>query len=127
MEMKSLSVKCVPSKTLLMLLVPQTALYFNYNIQNCKKNIQTSNTVRAKYRFLQSTYSQNTQNIILYIALTVKRHKISAMVLISAVACTHTLLCALSLLHKWQFYLLTQIINFRLERFLWNPTVYFAD
>jgi hypothetical protein len=76
MEMKSLSVKCVPSKRLLMLLVWQTAVYFNYNIQNCNRSIQTSNTVRQKYCFVQSTYSQNTQNIVLYKALTVKRHKI---------------------------------------------------
>jgi hypothetical protein len=74
--MKSLSVKYVPCKRLLMLLVWQTAVYFNYNIQNCKRSFRISNTVR--------------QFIILYKALTVKTHKILAMVLISAVAVTHT-------------------------------------
>jgi hypothetical protein len=61
--MKILSTKCVPNKRLLMLQVRQTALYFNYNLQNCKRSIQISNTVREKYRFVQSTYSQNTQNL----------------------------------------------------------------
>jgi hypothetical protein len=58
-----------------------------HKISFCTKHSQSKHT---KYRFLQSTYSQNTQNIVLYKALTVKTHKTSAMVLVSAVDCTHT-------------------------------------
>jgi hypothetical protein len=107
MEMTRLSVKCVPNKSLLMLLVRQTALYFNYNIQNCKRSFRISNTVREKYRFSQSTYREHTKS---------RRWSLYLQLL------AHTLLCALSLLHKWQFYLVTQIINCRLARVLWNRT-----